>query len=208
MSIYDFEHPPIIELYSIDLTILGSSIYYFHPYETDESVVFSGQTYLPMSIDADGFELSNKGLPTPKITVSNIFGSMSELINNYDGLQGGTLTRTKIQSHAPPHSYNSNDIIGIPDIYVVDRFTNESRLTVTFELRSIFDLSSLKLPRRTIFQTRCPFVYKSPDCDYSGSLATCNHTVDDCLIHFQQMTGQTSPNLSFGGFAGVDRYPN
>jgi lambda family phage minor tail protein L len=205
---FDFEHPPIIELFNIDLSILGEGIYYFHPYETDLPVKFLGQTYSPLPIEADGFEITNKGLPTPKITVSNVFGLMGNLIDNFDGLQGAKLIRTKLQSHAPPHDYNNNDVVGNPDIYIIDRPTSESKLKVTFELRSIFDLSTLKLPRRIIFQNRCSAVYKSSECGYIGSLPTCDRNIDDCLIHFQQMTGESNPELNFSGFVGVDRYPS
>jgi lambda family phage minor tail protein L len=158
-------------------------------------------------MEADGFEITTKGLATPKITVSNIFGLMSELIEAHDGLQGAKLTRVKIQSHAPPHNYNNNDVVGNPDIYVIDRFSGENKLTVTFELQSIFALR-IKSPKRIILQNRCSVVYKSPECGYVGNLATCDRNVDDCLIHFQNMTGQDAPALSFGGFVGVDKYPS
>ena len=115
------EHLPILELYNIDLTIFGDTIYYFHPYETDLVVTYLGHVYNALPIEADGFEITSKGLPTPKITVSNVFGTMSVLIDSFDGLQGAKATRTKLQSHAPPHTYNSNDIIGNPDIYIIDQ---------------------------------------------------------------------------------------
>jgi lambda family phage minor tail protein L len=205
---YSFEHPPIIELYDIDLSVFGEGIYRFHPYETELSVMYLGNTYSPLPIEVEGFEVTNKGLPTPKITVSNVLGTMSDLIDRFDGLQGAKLIRTKLESHEPPHSYSNSDLVGTPDIYIIDRPTAETKLKVTFELRSIFDLASLKLPRRTIFQSRCSVVYKSSECGYIGSLPSCNRSVDDCLTHFQNMTSLPSPVINTASFPGVDRYPN
>lgn len=207
MSTFDFEHPPIIELYDIDLSIFGQGVNYYHPYETDLEIKYLGNKYTPLPIEADGFESTNKGLPTPRITVGNVFGTIGRLIDDYDGLQGGKVKRTKLQTRVPPHTYNINDIVGNPDIYIIDRPTGESSLKVTFELRSIFDLSTLKLPRRIIFQNRCSWIYKSSQCGYIGSLPTCDRHVDACLAHFQQMTGNQTPELTFSGFVGVDRYP-
>lgn len=206
--IYDFEHDPIIELFDLDLTIFGQNVNRFHPYETELPVTYLNNSYQAMSIEVEGFDITSKGLPTPKITVSNVLGLMSGLIIDFDGLQGAKLTRTKLQSHAPPHTYISTDVISTPEIYIIDRPTNETNLSVTFELRSIFDLTSLKLPRRTIFQNTCSVPYKSAECGYIGSLATCDRTVPACLTHFQNMTGQTNAILNFAGFPGVDRYPN
>lgn len=161
-----------------------------------------------MAIETEGFETTIKGLPTPQITVGNVLGIISGLILNFDGLQGAKLTRTKLQSHAPPHTYVSTDVVGIPEVYIVDRATNETRLSVTFELRSIFDLSGLKLPRRTIFQNTCSIPYKSAECGYIGSLATCDRDASACRDHFKNMTGEANPSLNYAGFPGVDRYPN
>jgi lambda family phage minor tail protein L len=195
----------VIELFDLDLSPVGGGTYFFHPYDAD-SIDYLGNNYTHIPIDTEGFELTSRGLPTPKITVSNVLGFISGLIRDYDGLQGGKVTRTKLKQEVPPYNYLSTDVLGIPEIYLIDRATNETRLTVTFELRSIFDLSSMKLPRRTIIQNTCPYVYKSAECGYIGILPTCDRTVTACKSHFQSMTGDPKPILNFGGFVGVDKY--
>jgi lambda family phage minor tail protein L len=198
----------MLEIFDLDLTTLGDTIHRFHPYN-HPSIVFANNTYQPAPIECEGFEVTSRGLPNPKIIVSNVLSVMGGLIRNFDGLQGAKLTRTKLRSpnsQLPTPNFTVADVLGIPDIYIVDRPTNHTRLTVTFELRSIFDLSGLKLPRRTILQSVCPYVYKSAECGYTGSLPTCNRDVDDCFDHFEQLTGDANPTLNFGGFPGVDRY--
>jgi lambda family phage minor tail protein L len=195
----------VLELFDLDLSPVGGNTHYFHGYDY-EAINYLGHDYTHIPIECEGFEITSRGLPQPKITISNVFGVIGGLIRDYDGLQGAKLTRTKLQQQDPPYNYLSTDVLGIPDIYIIDRPTNETRLTVTFELRSIFDLSSLKLPRRTILQHTCPFVYKSAECGYIGSLATCDRTVLACQTHFQNMTGDPKPVVNFGGFPGVDRY--
>lgn len=202
----------MIEVFDIDLTIFGAGIQRLHGYEagyetidsgitiTPIPIVYNGNNYLPAPITVEGFEVSSKGLPTPQITIGNILGQIGALVKLHDGLQGATVTRTKLAQFPITHNFTSSDVMGLPDVYIIDRPTNHTSRSVTFDLKSIFDLNSLKLPKRVIFQQSCSWIYKSAQCGYTGSLPSCSRTVRACVDHF----GQGQP-LNFGGFAGVDR---
>jgi lambda family phage minor tail protein L len=202
----------MIEIFDIDLTIFGAGIQRLHGYESGREtsdggvtivpkpIVFNGNNYLPAPITVEGFEISSKGLPTPQITIGNIMGQIGALVKANDGLQGATVTRTKLAQMPITHSFTNTDILGLPDVYIIDRPTNHTRRSITFDLKSIFDLNNLKTPRRVIYQQSCSWIYKSAQCGYTGSLPACARTIKACVEHF----GEGQP-LNFGGFTGVDR---
>ena len=202
----------MIEVFDIDLSIFGAGIQRLHGYEsgfqtadngitiTPIPIVYNGNNYLPAPISTEGFEVSSKGLPTPQITIGNVLGQIGALVKLHDGLQGATVTRTKLAQMPINHAFTSADVLGLPDVYIIDRPTNHTSRSITFDLKSIFDLNSLKLPKRVIFQYSCSWIYKSAQCGYIGTLPTCSRTTKACEAHF----GQGQP-LSFGGFPGVDR---
>lgn len=87
----------IIELFELQLvpTLHGSStLYRFHagtalttipgdtgPIQNNAAVIWAGNTYTRVPIEADGFEYSGNGqLPQPKVRVSNILGTMSQYL--------------------------------------------------------------------------------------------------------------------------------
>ena len=80
-----------------------------------------------------------------------------------------------------------------------------------FELASSLDLVSIRLPRRHFIQNCCAWLYRGPDCGYTGAPVadaagnpTTNAAVDACgkqLTDCQLRFG-TSAVLPFGGFPG------
>lgn len=202
----------MIEIFDINLSIFGAGIQRLHGYESGSQtsdggitissipIVYNNNNYIAAPITTEGFEVSSKGLPTPQITIGNVLGQIGALVKLHDGLQGATVTRTKLVQMPITHRFTSADVLGLPDVYIIDRPTNHTSRSITFDLKSIFDLNSLKLPKRVIFQHSCSWIYKSAQCGYIGNLATCKRTTQDCEAHF----GNGRP-LNFGGFPGVDR---
>jgi lambda family phage minor tail protein L len=196
----------LFHLFKLDVTPIGGSTYYFHEYNADP-VTFNGNGYSAMPIEADGFEISSKGLPTPTIRVSNIMGLIGTLVREFDGLQGAIVTRTTLIKQAPGFAYTAADVVGNPDIYIIDRPTNHTSISIAFELKSIFDLNSNKLPKRAILQSTCPLIYGSAECGVpiTALFPTCPRTVPACLVRVQNQTGLELPAIPFGGYVGVGR---
>lgn len=46
-----------------------------------------------------------------------------------------------------------------------------------------YNLTELRVPGQRFTKYHCRHVYKSPACGYSGGLATCARTIDDCRAH-------------------------
>ena len=98
----------VIELFTLqlDATLHGSTtIYRFHNganLNANGEVVWAGNTYLRFPIECTGFEFTGTGtLPRPNISVSNIFGTLTAIMQNVNqttvgnDLNGAKLTRIR-----------------------------------------------------------------------------------------------------------------
>ena len=71
---------PLIELFELDLTPVGLSIFGFtNSYNEDgQPIYFNGRQYFAIPIQAEGFEYKGDGgLPTPTLTLSTVIGNFS-----------------------------------------------------------------------------------------------------------------------------------
>jgi lambda family phage minor tail protein L len=84
-DIQKFDQDATIELFVLDGTSRGWSLVYFHSgtNEFKGNIVWQGQTYQMIPIEADGFELSGDKFPRPKLRVANIQGIFSSIVNSY-----------------------------------------------------------------------------------------------------------------------------
>ena len=216
----------IIELFELHLdnTLHGSTdVYRFHAGANaaiDGNVVFDGNTYTRIPVKADGFEFTNTGtLPRPKLTISNLDGTMTTLLllvnatTAGNDLGGAEVRRIRTLKKFLDGESTADPNAKFPDeIWYVDRKSNESRDSVTFELASKFDLAGQKLPKRQVVANVCQWKYRSAECSYTGSnyfdvngntvstLAAdvCGKRISSCKLRFGE-NGQ----LPFGSFPGA-----
>ena len=216
----------IIELFELHLdnTLHGSTdVYRFHAGANaaiDGNVVFDGNTYTRIPVKADDFEFTNTGtLPRPKLTISNLDGTMTTLLllvnatTAGNDLGGAEVRRIRTLKKFLDGESTADPNAKFPDeIWYVDRKSNESRYSVTFELASKFDLAGQKLPKRQVVANVCQWKYRSAECSYTGSnyfdvngntvstLAAdvCGKRISSCKLRFGE-NGQ----LPFGSFPGA-----
>ena len=165
-------------------------------------------SYIPIPIAAAGFELSgSNNLPQPNLQISNIDGQMTLYNFDFEDLIGFSLTRIRTYvkylhsiNGGPQQSTYDPEAHWTPDTWWFNRKVNESKLGVTYELTSVFDLEGLAIPKRRMYSNFCPFDYRGPECGYSGSAVSnpdvCPKTLDACRQRFGN-------NLRFGGFPAV-----
>lgn len=177
------------------------------------NVVWQGQVYQALPVEAEGFEFTGKGtLPRPKIRITNVGGLLSILLNQYDDLIGAKLTRRRTLAR-----YLMNSALGDeefpPDIYTVSRKVSENKRVVEFELTSVLDMEESYLPRRIILASFCSWQYRSSECSYTGGAVArvddmptsnlsedaCGKRLSSCKLRFG------SAALPFGGFPGAAR---
>ena len=161
----------VIELFSIELiTALhgANTLYRFHNganLNANGEVVWAGNSYLRFPIECDGFEFGSTGtLPRPTISISNIFGTITTIIQTVNettvgnDLNGAKFTRVRTLARyldAANFTGGTNPF-GTPDptaefpqeIYFLDRKVTETRDIVTWEAQSALDLVNVKLPQR------------------------------------------------------------
>jgi lambda family phage minor tail protein L len=209
----------LIELFELELiaAIHGTNaVYRFHAginAKGTGDVVWAGDAYLALPIEAEGFSYSGNGqLPRPTLRVGNVLGSITALLLTLPaGLEGARVTRRRTHARyldAVNFPGNVNPL-GTPDpsaeypreVYFIDRRRSESREVVEFELAAAFDLAGVRAPKRQAIATLCTWVYRSAECGYSGGLPSCSKSLVDCRAHF----GNDS-QLPFGGFPGAGAY--
>ena len=161
----------IIELFTIELNAAlhgSNTVYRFHNganMNANGEVVWAGNSYLRFPIECTGFEFGSTGtLPRPKIAVSNIFGTLTAIMQSVNettvgnDLNGAKFTRIRTLARfldAVNFTGNTNPY-GTPDpsaefpqeIYFLDRKVTENRNVVTWEAQSALDLVNVKLPGR------------------------------------------------------------
>jgi lambda family phage minor tail protein L len=209
----------LIELFELQLITAihgANTVYRFHAginAKGTGDLVWAGNAYMALPIEADGFSYSGNGqLPRPTLKVANVMGTITALLLTLPaGLEGAKVTR--LRTHARyldainfPGNVNP---LGTPDptaeypreVYFIDRRKGESRELVEFELAAAFDLAGVRAPKRQVLASICPWIYKSAECSYSGSLPTCAKTLADCRAHFG-----SGAQLPFGGFPGAGAY--
>ena len=161
----------VIELFTIELiTALhgANTLYRFHNganLNANGEVVWAGNSYLRFPIECNGFEFGSTGtLPRPTISISNILGTITSIIQNVNettvgnDLNGAKFTRVRTLARyldAANFTGGTNPF-GTPDptaefpqeIYFLDRKVTETRDIVTWEAQSALDLVNVKLPQR------------------------------------------------------------
>jgi lambda family phage minor tail protein L len=216
----------IIELFQLQLVASlhgASTTYYFHAgvnAAISGNIVFDGDTYVRLPIQAEGFEYSNTGtLPRPTLTVANLGGEISALLllaNAFtpgNDLGGAVATRIRTLKKYLDGEAAADPNARFPaEIWHIDRKSAETRDVVQWELASKFDLAGTLMPKRQLIANICQWEYRSAECSYTGSnyfdinnnvVATlgadrCGKRLSSCKLRF----GDTNP-LPFGSFPGA-----
>lgn len=186
----------IWEGFILDTTALGGSLYYF---TAMGAATWQGNAYAAFPIEAEGFEWNTSGkLPRPRVRVANVDGAVGILVRDAQDLVGAKVTRKRTFVKYLDGQPAADPTAGFPDeVYFIEQKTLETSEVIEFEMVSGLDLEGLKLPKRVIQATVCPFTFKGVECGYSGADSTCLKTLDACKLKFGAGV------VRFGGFPGA-----
>ena len=170
----------IIELFTLttDATLHGSTqTYRFHNgtnLNANGDVIWAGNQYIKMPIQAEGFAFTKGQLPRPTLTVSNALGTITAILLNVNqvttgnDLTGATVTRIRtLARYLDAVNFpDSTNPLGTPDptaefpqeIYKIDRKSSENREVVQFELAAVFDLAGIRAPMRQCTRAEFPSI--------------------------------------------------
>ena len=176
----------VIEMFELttDAALHGSATTYrFHDgsnpiaYGSNNShgnIVWNGNTYIAVPLEADGFKYANGQLPRPTLTISNVTNLITAILLNVNAvtpgndLTGAVVTRVRTLARfldAVNFTGNTNPY-GTPDptaeyakeIYKIDRKSTENRAVVQFELAAAFDLANIRIPLRVCTKELFPSI--------------------------------------------------
>ena len=170
----------IIELFTLttDATLHGSAqTYRFHngtSLNANGDIIWAGNQYIKMPIQAEGFAFQKGQLPRPTLTISNALGTITAILLNVNAvttgndLTGATVTRIRtLARYLDAVNFpGATNPLGTPDptaefpqeIYKIDRKSSENREVVQFELAAVFDLAGIRAPKRQCTRTEFPSI--------------------------------------------------
>ena len=170
----------VIELFTLQLSTAlhgANTIYRFHAgtnYNSNADIIWAGNTYNKMPIQAEGFAYQRGQLPRPNLTVSNALGTITAILLTVNettagnDLRGATVTRIRtLARYLDAANFpGSSNPFGTPDptaefpqeIYKIDRKSAENREIVTFELAAVFDLAGVRAPKRQCTRSNFPSI--------------------------------------------------
>lgn len=214
----------VIELFILDSSGLPEGgLMYFHAGTNAlyQPIVWQGNTYVALPVEAEGFSITTQGtLPRPKIRVANVDGLLSAAVAAGDDLIGAKVTRKRTFSKYLdavnfPGGVNpdADEYQHFPDdVWYVEQKIAETRHVIEWELASAVDLQGVQLPARQVIQNSCPWVYRGPECSYTGDPFDVNDlpcvlSADFCAKRLGSCRVR-HPNVivPFGGFPGSTRH--
>lgn len=212
-------HDGIVEMFDLDLSVItgdpNDKFYFANQIKPDSTKIqWKGNVYEPLPLLSAGYEKTTAGqIPQPSLTVANVLGTFTEVINSLDDLVGGKVTRRRTLGKYLDGEPEADSTQEFPiDIFFIERKTEETALSITWQLSSVLDLEGVLLPRRVITQNFCQWQYRSSECGYTGgavadasdrptnniNLDVCGKRLASCQLRF------VNQSLPFGGFPGAN----
>lgn len=167
----------VISLYDLDLTSRGGPIFHFCSL-ADLQSVFSrgGVEYTPVPMQATGFEWRSTGaMPQPTVAISNAYGGVNLLLNDYGELLGVPLTRIRTLFRWMDQGSDPDPAAEIGrDLFVIAQKSSHTMAVVAFKLSWKADQEGTTLPRRVLLRDICGHVYRRwTGAGFDYSIASC-----------------------------------
>ncbi|MGF6096942.1 phage minor tail protein L [Pseudomonas sp. 18175] len=177
-----------VRLYEVDATHLGGDLMRFHGHMQDGTIIWQGQAYEPISIEAKGLDLNGDGRPAlPTLTVGNeiagIRGALSALCLHLDDLAGAKVTIRETFRHYldaanfPEGNPQASDQQRVMS-WFIEQKTDEDEMQLEFQLSSPADLQGIKVPTQQITSLcrwACMNQYRGEACAYIGTALFTKH---------------------------------
>jgi len=181
-QLHDLEASTIIELFEVNAMKYGLGVYRFHPGKVlNGDLIYDNKTYKSLPFEIDEMETKGDGtLPRPKIRIANVDGFISDIINGRDDFVGLHFTRKRIflKYLDAGNFHNSENPFGDPDInarfpddkFIINQKLSEDKNLVEFEIVSILEMETVRIPSRQVISNYCNWVYRGIGCNYGSDL--------------------------------------
>ncbi len=157
------EQSASVVLWEIDLTEVGGERYFSVMSRTKKvSRSLAGATVSAVSHSGSGFELNGKGTSTrPTLTVSNLYGMVTGMVEDMQSLVGGTVVRRKVYARfLDAVNFVNGNRDADPEQEVISRWRIEqcsdlTAVSATFVLATPTETDGAVFPGRIMLANTC-----------------------------------------------------
>lgn len=208
----------LVELWTIDLRVLGGQIYRFANLtnELGKNIIWQGQEFSAYPIKGEGFEVSTQGTSNrPNLTISNVLGFVTGAMEQYDQLKRANVYRHLVYAqfldgeNFKEGNPTADPLQEIKTSYVVERMVSLTREQGVFELAVPSESDGATVPSRVMTSQNCCWQYRGEGCGYTGhavadenDMPTNDPLLDQCgkrLLSCKARFGETAV-LPYGAF--------
>lgn len=140
----------------------------------------AGKTYFSVPYKRDNVEDANEnyGMVTSRITIGDTGGTVYALMTRTGGLSG---LNARL-GFAMPMDEDGETVELYPHEVVYHFVTGASMHDMTHYTLDLTNESPMRwrFPQRTMIKAFCQWVFRSPECGYTGADASCSKTIGDC----------------------------
>lgn len=161
-AVQEFSPGNLVELYVVDLTVLGGGITrWANSAHASTAITFDGDIYTPIALEAEGFEWNGRGaIPTPTIRLFPSDGIKAAMLA-YGDLIGGKITRIKTFSRFLDGQPDANPDERFPDeVYFFEQKTQFDKNVVEWSLSSVLDQEGVMIPKVLFLKDICQLKYR------------------------------------------------
>lgn len=155
-----------------------------------ENIAYQGNTYYAFPFTLDDITENNNELPTAKLQVSNVTGTIQRMVEAHNGYTGAEVIIRVVNSKIP-------DVAEVEESFVI-MGTEATAQWMTFTLGSEFSFTR-RFPLVRMMKDYCPFKFKSPQCGYTGREMQCNKTLSRCRELCNSVRFGGEPTIPQGG---------
>lgn len=143
-----------VELYKLDASIIGGSVYYFTNQRsaTGGVVTFAEQEYQAIPILGQGFDVTSTGtMPKPTITISNVEGMLLGAVVSLGDLVGATLTRMRTFAKFLDDGSSPNTAAYIgPEKWIIEQKIHHDKHYLQWQLTTSIDRLGFRFGRQCL----------------------------------------------------------
>lgn len=156
----------------------------------NEKITFKGVDYYPYYFSLSEVKQTSTELPSCTLIVSNITGTISRILETYDGASGGEVTVAVINTNI------SDEILQEEHFVIAGATAKKDYVSIKLGCGASLDR---RYPNVRIMKDWCPFKFKGVRCGYKGPLTTCNKTLTDCRERGNNTRFGGEPTIPQGG---------
>ncbi|STD29384.1 phage minor tail protein L [Edwardsiella tarda] len=166
-----------LDVWEVDLTAIGGERHFFtnQHNEKGQDIVWQGRTYIAYPVTGSGFTFNGRGPANrPELHLSNLFGLLTAMVEDYDGLVGGSVIRRTLYARFldAVNFYQGNPEADPEQEqvqhYRIEQVVNVTRDSVRVVLSAPTESDGALCPGRIMLADVCAWIYRSEECGYLG----------------------------------------